>query len=285
MMQTLKLQGGLLGAGQVRQLLGSRAGKLELLMVELLRTAAGYASPPISGYSVGAVAAGMPEADGTPTLYVGANLEHDGEPLDATVHAEQAAVFNAWAAGETGISAIATTAAPCGYCRQFLWELSTASKLVVWRPAARGVAPQRHRLSDLLPGAFGPTDLGLKGGLMSPIEQPLQLATDDPLAEAAAAAARRSYAPYSETLAGCAIQTGTGRTIAAPYAENAAFNPSVSPLIVALAIKNIREPESSIEAATLVESSGKISHRATTERLLRRLAPDATLRYFLAPPA
>ena len=57
-------------------------------MIELLRTAAGKATPPVSGFSVGAVAAGMPDEGRPPALYLGANLEFGEQPLDATIHAE-----------------------------------------------------------------------------------------------------------------------------------------------------------------------------------------------------
>ncbi len=278
MMQRLKAQGGILKRPQVRELLDRRDGKLESLMTDLLLTAAGYATAPVSGFSVGAVAAGMPDTEGTPALYLGANLEFGSETLDGTIHAEQAAVFNAWTSGETGVAAIAVTAAPCGYCRQFLWELSTAAGLVVWSPGAPGEPPVRRLLTELLPAAFGPADLGVEGGFMSSAVHRLELETNDGLIQTALDAARRSYAPYSKTYAGCAIEVGPGRVIAAPYAENAAFNPSVTPLGVALAVKNIRDPEARITNAALVESAGMISHRGATERLLAGVAPGVRLR-------
>ena len=43
-------------------------------------------------------------------------------------------------------------------------------------------------------------------------------------------AASKSYAPYSGNFAGCVIETTEGKMYAGRYAENAAFNPSVSPL-------------------------------------------------------
>ena len=43
---------------------------------------------------------------------------------------------------------------PCGRCRQLLWEHGGASLLV--ETAARGVVP----MSEVLPDAFGPDDLG-----------------------------------------------------------------------------------------------------------------------------
>ncbi len=106
-----------------------RALSPEQLALELLPWAQGYARPQISNFPVGAIALGLSGA-----LYAGANLEFLGESLSLSVHAEQAAVYNAWVHGETGVTLIASTAAPCGFCRQFLNELRTASELRVCVP-------------------------------------------------------------------------------------------------------------------------------------------------------
>src|SRR5436305_3485667 len=106
------------------------------------------AVPPISNFYVGVVALGT-----SGNIYYGANYEFPGEALSFTVHAEQAAVVNAMAHGETGLQTIAVSAAPCGYCRQFLNELTTASTLQILMPDREPML-----LSSLLPAAFGPTD-------------------------------------------------------------------------------------------------------------------------------
>ena len=127
------------------------------LMLKLLPVAAALAHAPVSGFSVGAVAAGVPSSgDGLSPLSLGANVEFLGESLDITVHAEQSAVLNAWMAGAHGISALAVSAAPCGYCRQFLNELVTASELQILLPAHEGAAAETFELADLLPRSFGP---------------------------------------------------------------------------------------------------------------------------------
>ena len=66
-------------------------------MRELLPWASSFAVVPVSGFAVGAVAFGASGA-----LYAGANLEFAGSPLGASVHAEQAAIANAWLRGEYG---------------------------------------------------------------------------------------------------------------------------------------------------------------------------------------
>lgn len=96
-------------------------------------------------------------------IYLGVNLEFTGMPLNASVHGEQFANANARGHGETGIVAIALSAPPCGHCRQFLNELAERESLQF---IIEDSPPQT--LSNLLPQAFGPNNLGLEGGLMMP---------------------------------------------------------------------------------------------------------------------
>ena len=197
-------------------------------IIELLPKAAAFAKPPISNFKVGAVARG---ASGR--VYLGTNVEFAGEALSFTVHAEQSAVMNAWMNGETGIDVVGTSAAPCGYCRQFLNELVTAPELVVVMPG------ETRKLSDLLPSSFGPRDLGISGGLLQRDDHRLVVDDTDDLAQAALDAANMSYAPYSKSFAGVALRTHDGTIVAGAYAENAAFNPSLSPLPAALSQLNL----------------------------------------------
>ena len=48
-----------------------------------------------------------------------------------------------------------------------------------------------------------------------------------------------SYAPYSKSYAGVALRTQNGQIVTGAYAENAAFNPSLSPLQAALSQLNL----------------------------------------------
>jgi len=52
---------------------------------------------------------------------------------------------------------------PCGRCRQVVNEAAQLGKrdIVVWCAGAEGDAYERHLLSELLPHAFGPGDLGI----------------------------------------------------------------------------------------------------------------------------
>jgi cytidine deaminase len=220
----------------------------------LLAEAAKLARPPVSNYFVGAVVRGTT----TGKLYFGANLEFAGEALSFTVHAEQSAVTNAWVHGEAGIDLVAVTAPPCGYCRQFLNELVTADSLQI---SING--EEEHPLSYFLPRAFGPRDLGVDGGLMAPMDHALVVNDTDELVQAALRAAKMSYAPYSRSFAGVALRTRDGRIFIGPYAENAAFNPSMEPLEVALSVLNLAGGDlGDIAEAVLVETEGGMHESA-----------------------
>ena len=220
---------GVIDAADAERLAGELGLGFAGLMTALLSHAAELARPPISNFKVGAIARG---ASGN--LYYGANVEFSGEALSFTVHAEQSAVTSAWMHGETAIDTIAVTAPPCGYCRQFLNELTSAETLVIQMPK------ETRSLPELLPGAFGPRDLGIDGGLLQRDDHGLTIDGENELAHAALAAANMSYAPYSKSYAGVALRAKDGTMVAGAYAENAAFNPSMSPLEVALSLLNLK---------------------------------------------
>jgi cytidine deaminase len=284
------LVGGVLSSDRAAEWLAESGWELEQLMLALLPAAAAHARPPISNFSVGAVALGMPPAAdrGPGSLYLGANMEFAGQALLFTIHAEQSAVNNAWLHGEKGVRMFAVTAAPCGSCRQFLKELTTAEqslRLVLRKSGdASDDSYLAQPLSDLLPQAFGPGDLGIEGGLMHVEDHGLALQTADPVAQAALAAANACYAPYTQAYAGVAFR-GPGRKIyAGRYAENAAFNPSLLPCLSALAFMRMQlgatvDPE--ISEAVLVEASPeRTSQREATRLLLETVNPGTNLTYY-----
>ena len=261
-----------IAAAEAKARAAARGVTPDELMDELLDAAQRKAIAPVSGFAVGAVARGTSGA-----LYLGANLEFRGHPLNASVHAEQAAVANAMANGERGIDALATTATPCGHCRQFLNELANADAL---RIRARG-APVTT-LGALLPAAFGPADLRVSERLMDGRTHDLRLAvrSSDRLVAAALNAADESYAPHGKTPAGVALQLDDGTVVVGRSAESAAFNPSLSPLqaaLSALALAGIGFDR--VRAAALVETAGPASQRAATEALLATVAPGIALAY------
>jgi cytidine deaminase len=237
--------GGYLPAAVVAELVASGT-PVEQLMLDLIPLAQKYAIPPISNFFVGAVALGS-----SGSIYFGANYEFVGQALSFTIHGEQAATAHALSFGESGLQKLAVSAAPCGYCRQFLNELTTANTLQILLPNVPAAS-----LQSLLPNAFGPADLGINAGLMSPQSHKLTLTGDcDELAEAALTAANASYAPYSFSYAGVALRTKDGAIYTGSLAENAAFNPSLSPLEAAIVALIIRGGKSyaDITEAVLVE--------------------------------
>jgi cytidine deaminase len=245
-------------------------------MLDLIPEAKRFAIPPISNFFVGAVARGT-----SGKTYFGANFEFPGEALSFCVHAEQAAVVQAMAGGETGIDAIAVSAAPCGYCRQFLYELTTASTLRIQIPGREPAL-----LSELLPAAFGPADLGVTAALMSPQSHGLTLEGSDEVAQAALAAANASYAPYSRGYAGVALRTRDGAIYSGSVAENAAYNPSMSPLeaaIVNLVIGG-RKSYADVAEAVLVEAkNAPVSQESATRAVLAAIGDVPLRRYTSAP--
>jgi cytidine deaminase len=267
---------GQIGGGEVEAIAQKEARRVDSLMVDLLLVARQYSRPPLSNFKVGAVALGASGA-----LYLGANLEIPGNGLNQTVHAEQSALANAFAHAERGIAAIAVTAAPCGHCRQFLNEITGPSQI---RVIVKGSAGQT--LDALLPASFGPKDLGITAGLFSSSVASIRLesGTRDALAVAALAAAARAYAPYTKAIAGCGVRTRSGKTYAGSYLENAAFNPSLSPLQAALVnVVFAGEEFGAITRVALVEMRGAaISQRPATEAVLRVVAPSARLDSYVA---
>ncbi len=141
-------------------------------LIAAARAAATNAHAPYSRFAVGAAAL---LADGT--VVTGANVENASYGL--SLCAETVAVSTASAAGRladiVGVAVVGgmmdhTGAAhgtdpirPCGRCRQVLNEAAQMGgrDLTVWCGGITGGQVEEHRLSDLLPHAFGPADLCL----------------------------------------------------------------------------------------------------------------------------
>ncbi|MCG9550097.1 cytidine deaminase [Vibrio harveyi] len=236
------------------------------LRVALLPFAAAFSYAPISEFYVGAIVRGL-----SGRLYFGANMEFFGVQLGQTVHAEQCAISHAWMKGERGVKDITINYSPCGHCRQFMNELTTAKELKIQLPER-----EEKSLHDYLPEAFGPADLGIQSGLMAEVKHEFACDDNDTLIQKAVTAMNISHAPYTNNLSGIALEMNSGRVFQGAYAENAAFNPSLPPLQVALIqILMAGKQFEDIKAAALVENSqGKISHLADTQSTLEALNPD-----------
>ncbi len=263
---------GQIPASEVEAVASVERASVDQLMLDLLPIAQLRSLAPLSHYHVGAVVRGT-----SGSLYLGANLEVPGHMLGLSVHAEQSAVANAFMHDESGLISIAITAAPCGHCRQFLNELSSAPdlKLII-----KGSEPAS--LSTLLPAAFGPNELGVAERLFNSKKVDLELiaGVSDELTSAALGAAAKSYAPYTKAHSGVALVASTKTVYAGSYLENVAFNPSLSPLQAALVglIMGDEEP-SRISSVVLVELEGAgISQMSATQAVLEGLAPAARLR-------
>jgi cytidine deaminase len=237
-------------------------------MFERLAEAESYARPAVSGFRVGAVVRGTSGA-----LYLGGNIEFPGVNLSQTVHAEQAALSNAFMHDEPGIEAIAASAPPCGHCRQFLFEFAGGSDIEILVSGQPAIT-----LSALLPRPFGPRDLNVTGGPLSRTKIAIQNA--EGVAQAARYAAANAYAPYSNSPSGIAIRSRRGKVYRGSYIENSAYNPSLPPLQVALvAMAMAKEDFSDIAEVALAEAANNsISQLSATKAVLAAIAPRAEFR-------
>ena len=138
-------------------------------LIAAARVAAANAHAPYSRFAVGAAVLLI---DGS--VVTGANVENASYGL--SLCAETVAIATASARGRladvvaVGVVGGAMEAArndtpvrPCGRCRQVLNEAAQLGRrdLSIHCGGLTGDAMETHRLSDLLPHAFGPADLGL----------------------------------------------------------------------------------------------------------------------------
>src|SRR5256885_11555939 len=112
-------------------------------------------------YSKFRVGAAVLSDDGE--IFAGCNVENASYGL--TMCAERNAIFQAVAQGLRKLKAIVivtptnTATPPCGACRQVINEFGPEAELFVF---GTGNVAQQFKLSDLLPNAFGPENLGEK---------------------------------------------------------------------------------------------------------------------------
>lgn len=177
------------------------------LLAALVPHAQRMAVTPVSHYNVGCALLGS-----SGDVYLGANVEFLGSPLNASVHAEQSAMANAMLAQAAAVRRaprspgtaapapaplptptperlvmLAVSASPCGHCRQFLREALDGVHLQVLiarneTDAATGTGPARKHsgvtLDALLPDSFGPEHLGNAAPLLA--HAPLRLRATGP---------------------------------------------------------------------------------------------------------
>lgn len=116
---------------------------------------------PYSHYRVGAA---LEADDGS--VWAGCNVENASYSL--TICAERSALVAAVSAGRRRFRRVVIVggegrpAAPCGACRQMLFEFNPRMEVVACTLDPEGERVS-WRLDELLVGGFGPEDLGIEG--------------------------------------------------------------------------------------------------------------------------
>jgi cytidine deaminase len=237
---------------------------IDSLMRALLPLAQTLARPPISQFRVGAVARERDSGD----LVLGANLEFPGTTLAETVHAEQFVFARAYHRGAV-LDRLATSAHPCGHCRQFMAEFAGGEQIVILDPEGEG----SNSLAELLPHFFSPADLGQSGVLPgTPALLDLPPEGEYLLAQA--------HVPYGGSASAVVLRLADGLLCPGVAIENAAYNPSFGALQSALV--NLfaagRLPDEIVEA-TLSEAAGPLDTGPRARQLLAAIAPSASFRH------
>jgi len=278
--------GGVLKWQQCRKICLHLSIDVEELMIRLLPVAASLSNPVVSNFEVGAVLRGeIKDQNGSANLYFGANLEFSDLALCCTLHAEQSAISNAWVEGETRLTGIAISAAPCGHCRQFLYEAVGTSEFPILIPSKDNKSKvTKTYLAELLPKAFGPLDLGGKYFFVNPSYQSHQLeisnTENDMLVSQALAQANLSYAPYTNNFSGCLLALDNGEVILGRTIENAAYNPSITAMASALSkIRLSGKNISDVKRVILVERVTSINQKQIAQAMLDSYGLNISLEY------
>ncbi len=124
---------------------------------QLVRTAMEARQRAYAPYSQFPVGAALLAASGR--MFTGVNVENAAYPTG--ICAERVAVFKAVTDGERSFQAVAVVssngASPCGSCRQVLSEFGLETLVIIANET--GNILKEISVADLLPGAFGPSDL------------------------------------------------------------------------------------------------------------------------------
>jgi cytidine deaminase len=126
-------------------------------LIDAAKKAQVSAYAPYSKYLVGAAL-----LTNSGKVFLGANVENAAYP--DSICAERVAVFKAVTEGERSFQAIAVVTRdggmPCGSCRQVLAEFAPQAQVFIANE--KGELIREGTVSDLLPGAFGPSNLKVK---------------------------------------------------------------------------------------------------------------------------
>ena len=129
--------------------------ELRAKLIQLAVEARERAYAPYSNYFVGAA---LVTSSGK--FFMGCNVESAAYPTGMC--AERVAIFKTVSEGERDFVALAVVTSnggtPCGACRQVMAEFGLDTVVLI--ADAQGNLKQEASVSELLPGAFGPGDLG-----------------------------------------------------------------------------------------------------------------------------
>jgi cytidine deaminase len=129
--------------------------ELRSRLIDLALEARERAYAPYSNYQVGAA---LVTSSGK--FFKGCNVESAAYPT--SMCAERVAIFKAVSEGEREFVALAVVTSnagtPCGACRQVMAEFGRDTLVLI--ADGEGKLKQEAKVSELLPGAFGPGDLG-----------------------------------------------------------------------------------------------------------------------------
>jgi cytidine deaminase len=131
-------------------------------LAEMILSAKNVSKVSYSPYSKFPVGAAVITKDGQ--IFKGCNVENASYGL--SICAERTAIFHMVAQGKRQIAAVviytptATPATPCGACRQVISEFGPDALII---GVCDGPAVFTKKLSELLPAAFGPDNLGEPG--------------------------------------------------------------------------------------------------------------------------
>ena len=125
---------------------------------------------------------------------------------------------------------------------------------------------------------------------MSPQSHGMELSSGagDPVVQAALKAANASYAPYTFNYAGVALKTRDGGIFTGSIAENAAYNPSMSPLeaaVVSLVISGGKSYGDIVDAVLVEAAVSKASQVAATHAVLSAITSVPLRTYQAHAPA
>ena len=128
-----------------------------LKLVQAAMAARQWAYAPYSHYPVGAAV-----LTSSGRIYDGVNIENTAYPV--TMCAERVAIFKAITERDRVLEAVAVVTrnggSPCGACRQVLAEFGLDAVVLI--ADENGQVCDETTVRNLLPGAFGPSDLETK---------------------------------------------------------------------------------------------------------------------------